>query len=137
MYRDGIGVLDIVKSGKVAGRVAVVVKAEANRLIFGIDAFDKADIAVENAAAFAAVGGVPFDIVIVVDLHDFIAFAKDRVMGGIFFFLRRRRIEQLPHEGVDRTGSGLSLARRADDLNVGKRVEAIRFRQTRAAQLGK
>ena len=98
MNRDAIGKLQLVNVCIVEHRKALVVKYHAQRAVVFVDLVDGAKVAVKRARPVlaAAVGKLfaPFDLVVVLHLHDAIAFAEDGISADVLVLVRSGRVER-------------------------------------------
>ena len=134
MHRHDPGVLELVEHLKAVGRGLSVV-AHGERLRLRVDGRDLTDVAVIDARSGGRTVRVfEHDVIVIADLHDAVALAKDGLAEAPLLLLGRRRVERRLQAHIQCRHAGVILARRREHLNVGRRDLHI-VRQPRPAQL--
>ena len=98
MYRDCISKFQFIQLFKGVFHIPVFLENNRQSLRKRIDFFYDTHIAVENTDSFfhsdpVFAADLPLQLIIIPDLHDFIALAKQSFSGFFFFLLRIRRIQ--------------------------------------------
>ena len=134
MHRHDPGVFELVEHLEAVGRGLAVV-ADGERFRLRVDGRDLSYITVIDARSGGRTVRVfEHDVIVIADLHDAVALAKDGLAEAPLLLLGRRRVERRLQAHIQCLHAGVILARRREHLNVGRRNLHI-VRQPRPAQL--
>ena len=133
MNGDSVSVLKLFQVFERINRRPVVEK-NFHRSRIMVNGQNNSDIAVKNARrGFPSL--CPYNVIIILDLHDLVALAENPCTEFKFVFFRRRRIHHLLQRTVEIHRTELTLFGRAYNLNVGDGIIAVCFRKTARIKL--
>ena len=123
MDRHRIGKLQFFQHLKAVGDCAIIVKQHFHSLCQKVNLLHDSHISIENTRSFVdgdsiAVPCFPLDLIVILDLHNLIAFAEPPSGSLLFIFLRRWRVEISLKHLVQVLHSQASFSHRCQYLNI-------------------
>ena len=97
MYGDGVGQFQFIQLPLGIGHILFLIKQHRHLLVVGINFLDDTAVSVKDAAAFLYARAIvstdfPFDLIVVLHLHDFVPLAEQHAMTFYLRFSRCLRI---------------------------------------------